>query len=195
MELGNKIYEHRKKLGLSQEQLAEKIGVSRQTISKWELGETSPDIKQAHMLSQIFSVSLDELTGNDTKEVIYEKVSNTEKLAGLIIKILKVLGISLIAFLILSVIMIALGIASFSNLREEGIVEAVAWTEDLGEDTYTIELRSDGNVNITGPSEEIKEDIMELVVVGDINKSEDNITEYFIKLREETEKQPDKYIP
>ena len=192
MELGNKIYEHRKKLGLSQEQLAEKIGVSRQTISKWELGETSPDIKQAHMLSQIFSVSLDELTGNDMKEVIYEKVSNTEKLAGLIIKILKVLGISLIAFLILSVIMIALGIASFSNLREEGIVEAVAWTEDLGEDTYTIELRSDGNVNITGPSEEIKEDIMELVVVGDINKLEDNITEYFIKLREETEKQPDK---
>ena len=192
MELGNKIYEYRKKLGLSQEQLAEKIGVSRQTISKWELGETSPDIKQAHMLSQIFSVSLDELTGNDTKEVIYEKVSNTEKLAGLIIKILKVLGISLIAFLILSVIMIALGIASFSNLREEGIVEAVAWTEDLGEDTYTIELRSDGNVDITGPSEEIKEDIMELVVVGDINKSEDNITEYFIKLREETEKQPDK---
>lgn len=192
MELGNKIYEHRKKLGLSQEQLAEKIGVSRQTISKWELGETSPDIKQAHMLSQIFSVSLDELTGNDTKEVIYEKVSNTEKLAGLIIKILKVLGISLIAFLILSVIMIALGIASFSNLREEGIVEAVAWTEDLGEDTYTIELRSDGNVNITGPSEEIKEDIMELIVVGDINKSEDNVTEYFIKLREETEKQPDK---
>lgn len=144
------------------------------------------------MLSQIFNVSLDELTGNDTKEAIYEKVSNTEKLAGLIIKILKVLGISLIAFLILSVIMIALSIASFSNLREEGRVEAVAWTEDLGEDTYTIELRSDGNVDITGPSEEIKEDIMELVVVGDINKSEDNITEYFIKLREETEKQPDK---
>lgn len=191
-ELGNKIYEHRKKLGLSQEQLAEKIGVSRQTISKWELGETSPDIKQAQMLSQIFSVSLDELTGNDTKEVIYEKVSNTEKLAGLIIKILKVLGISLITFLILSVIMIALGIASFSNLREEGRVEEVAWTEDLEEDTYTIELHSDGSVDITGPSEEIKEDIMELVVVGDINKSEDNITEYFIKLREETEKQPDK---
>ena len=188
MELGNKIYEHRKKLGLSQEQLAEKIGVSRQTISKWELGETSPDIKQAQMLSQIFNVSLDELTGNDTKEAIYEKVSNTEKLAGLIIKILKVLGISLITFIILSAIMITLGIAPFSNLRAGGRVEAVAWTEDLGEDTYTIELRSDGNVEITGPSEEIKEDIMELVVVGDINKSEDNITEYFIKLREETEK-------
>ena len=47
MELGKQIYELRKKANLSQEQLAEKVGVSRQTISKWELGETAPDIKQA----------------------------------------------------------------------------------------------------------------------------------------------------
>ena len=46
MELGKQIYELRKKANLSQEQLAEKVGVSRQTISKWELGETAPDIKQ-----------------------------------------------------------------------------------------------------------------------------------------------------
>ena len=92
MELGKQIYELRKKANLSQEQLAEKVGVSRQTISKWELGETAPDIKQAQILSQIFNISLDELTGNDTKEVIYEKVSNTEKLAGLIIKIIKIWG-------------------------------------------------------------------------------------------------------
>ena len=91
MDPGNKIYELRKKSNLSQEQLAEQVGVSRQTISKWELSETAPDIKQAQTLSQIFNVSLDELTGNDTKEVIYEKVSNTEKLAGIVIKILKVL--------------------------------------------------------------------------------------------------------
>ena len=69
MELGKQVYELRKKANLSQEQLAEKVGVSRQTISKWELGETAPDIKQAQVLSQVFSVSLDELTGNDTKEV------------------------------------------------------------------------------------------------------------------------------
>jgi len=70
MELGKQIFELRKKANLSQEQLAEKVGVSRQTISKWELSETAPDIKQAQFLSQIFNVSLDELTGNDTKEVI-----------------------------------------------------------------------------------------------------------------------------
>ena len=58
MELGKQIYELRRKLNLSQEQLAEKVGVSRQTISKWELGETAPDIKQAQILSQISCVTL-----------------------------------------------------------------------------------------------------------------------------------------
>lgn len=93
MEIGNKILELRKKNNLSQEALAEKIGVTRQTISKWELGETSPDIKQAKELSKVFNVSLDELTDNDIKNVLEAKVSNTEKLAGIIIKILKVLGV------------------------------------------------------------------------------------------------------
>lgn len=67
MELGNKILELRKKANLSQEQLAEKIKVTRQTISKWELGETTPDIKQAKELSKLFNISLDELTGNSKK--------------------------------------------------------------------------------------------------------------------------------
>ena len=88
MEIGNKILELRKKNNLSQEALAEKIGVTRQTISKWELGETAPDIKQAKELSKVFNVSLDELTDNDIKNVLEAKVSNTEKLAGIIIKIL-----------------------------------------------------------------------------------------------------------
>ena len=55
MELGNKILELRKKEKLSQEELAEKINVTRQTISKWELNETTPDIKQAKELSKIFN--------------------------------------------------------------------------------------------------------------------------------------------
>lgn len=65
MNLNQQIQKLRKTLHLSQEQLAEQVGVSRQTISKWELGETAPDIKQAEILSQIFNVSLDELVGND----------------------------------------------------------------------------------------------------------------------------------
>ena len=56
MNLGNKIMTLRKKNNMSQEELAEKVGVTRQTISKWELEETSPDITQAKTLSNIFKV-------------------------------------------------------------------------------------------------------------------------------------------
>ena len=186
MELGKQVYELRKKANLSQEQLAEKVGVSRQTISKWELGETAPDIKQAQVLSQVFSVSLDELTGNDTKEVIYKKVSNTEKLAGLIIKVIKIWGIIILTCLIVAVV----GIVLFGFVRGEGSVEfennveKVTFTEVVGEETYIITIGSDGYFEGIGMSDEIKEELMELIVVGDLPTSEDNITDYFIKLRE-----------
>ena len=81
--------ELRKREKLSQEELAEKVGVARQTISKWELGETSPDLKQAKELSKIFNVSMDELVDNDVRDILVKKTSNTEKLAGIILKLMK----------------------------------------------------------------------------------------------------------
>lgn len=99
MNLGEKIVSLRKKNNLSQEELAEKVGVTRQTISKWELEETTPDINQAKKLSKLFNISLDELTNNDISNILVEKVSNTEKLAGIIIKILKLLGIFILVFI------------------------------------------------------------------------------------------------
>ena len=96
MEIGKKIMELRKKQGLSQEELAEKVGVARQTISKWELGETSPDLKQSKVLSNIFKVSLDELADNDIKDILVEKTSNTEKLAGIILKLIRIMVIFII---------------------------------------------------------------------------------------------------
>ena len=100
MNLGNMISSLRKKNGLSQEELAEKVGVTRQTISKWELEETAPDINQALILSKIFNVSLDELTNNDVSNILVEKVSNTERLAGITIKILKIMGIGILIFIV-----------------------------------------------------------------------------------------------
>ena len=101
MNLGKKIAELRKKNNLSQEELAEKVGVARQTISKWEIGDTTPDINQVKIISKIFNISIDELVDNDINNVIVEKVSNTEKLAGITIKILKVFGIMLIVYITL----------------------------------------------------------------------------------------------
>lgn len=54
----------KKKEGLSQEGLAEKLNVRRQTVSNWELGQTTPDIQQAKNISKIFKISLDDLTDN-----------------------------------------------------------------------------------------------------------------------------------
>ena len=61
MNLGNSLFHARKKSGLSQEEVAEKIGVSRQTISKWETNETVPDIYQSKKMAKLYRISLDEL--------------------------------------------------------------------------------------------------------------------------------------
>lgn len=65
MELNKNIYNLRKERGFSQEYMAEKINVSRQTISNWELGETSPNPEQLLLLSKTLETSVDNLLGND----------------------------------------------------------------------------------------------------------------------------------
>lgn len=61
IEIANRLVNLRKEKGLSQEQLAEKIGVSRQAVSKWERSEASPDTDNLIMLARLYEVSLDEL--------------------------------------------------------------------------------------------------------------------------------------
>ena len=61
IETANRLYELRKKKGLSQEELAEKLGVSRQAVSKWERSESSPDTDNLIALAQLYGLSLDEL--------------------------------------------------------------------------------------------------------------------------------------
>ncbi len=65
MSLGTSLGQARRKAGLTQEAVAEKLGVSRQTISKWELDETLPDIRQSKRLAMLYRVTLDELIDFD----------------------------------------------------------------------------------------------------------------------------------
>ncbi len=82
MSLGNSLFQARKASGFSQEEVAEKLGVSRQTISKWELDETLPDICQSKRLSKLYHVTLDELIDFDidVKE-IEQMIENTSEAA------------------------------------------------------------------------------------------------------------------
>ncbi|CAM3731334.1 helix-turn-helix transcriptional regulator [Erysipelothrix urinaevulpis] len=61
------VYELRKKSGLTQEDLAERMEVSRQTISNWETGVAQPTLDKAIEISELFSVSIDELIGQQSK--------------------------------------------------------------------------------------------------------------------------------
>ena len=65
MNLGEKIKERRKQAGLSQEQLAERLNVSRQAITKWETNKGIPDIANLIAISDEFGLSLDELIKDD----------------------------------------------------------------------------------------------------------------------------------
>ena len=100
--MGSKILELRKQKHMSQEQLAEKIGVARQTISKWELGETSPDIEQSKKIAQIFHVSLDELVQNNISSKNGNRIISTK----LILNILKIILLFLIICLLVLVAII-----------------------------------------------------------------------------------------
>ena len=61
MEFGNKLYKLRKEKGLSQEELANRLEITRQTVSKWELGDSTPDMEKLVLLAELFEISLDEL--------------------------------------------------------------------------------------------------------------------------------------
>ena len=77
MELNKQIKKYRTMMSLSQEELAEKVYVTRQTISNWETGKSYPDIHSLLLLSSLFNVSLDQLIKGDL-EMMRETVSKKE---------------------------------------------------------------------------------------------------------------------
>ena len=151
MKLGDNILKLRKDCKLSQEQLAEKVDVTRQTISNWELGETSPNPEQLKLLSKALNVSIDELLNNDIKQVLVEKVNNTEKLAEIIIKILKVLGIIfIVGFAITIFINIMFNAKKDSMTIKEN--QTVLLTCQLNSEKYTYLIEYDKDDNIIDAS-------------------------------------------
>ena len=103
MTLSEKLYNLRRKQGLSQEGLAEKLNCSRQVISKWENGTTTPDAEMLQKYSELFGVSIDYLVKEDIEEPTSiqptERNSKSNKLLGALGLVFSLLGcVSLIVF-------------------------------------------------------------------------------------------------
>ena len=176
MEIGSKILELRKKANLSQEQLAEKMNVTRQTISKWELNETTPDIKQAKELSKIFKISLDELADNDIQSIMVEKISNTEKLAGLVLKVLRWLGIIFIIVLVIDIVSLIIYTTSSNYPNVQSSATTICQIEN---NQYEIEFGTDKHFNCDNCTEKMTKEIKELIDFNNIDDSMINIENYF----------------
>jgi len=117
MRFNEKLITLRKEKGLSQEELGEKLNVARQTVSKWELAETTPEMDKLIKISELFEISLDNLMKDTEIESNASNSRNTQKLAGIIILILKIIGV----LIIISIIMAILSVIIFSlrtNTRE-----------------------------------------------------------------------------
>ena len=178
--LGENIYNLRKSKKLSQEQLAEKINVTRQTISNWELGETSPNPEQLKLLSKTLNVSIDELLNNETQNVLMEKVSNTEKLAGIIIQSLKIIGIVFLFLFIIDIISLLI----FIVVKKDNVsfhTKEIEITCSIKDDDYLITIANDAYFNCSNCSQKIQKDIKEIIDYSDIDRTKKEIETYFSK--------------
>jgi transcriptional regulator with XRE-family HTH domain len=88
MEFNERLYNLRKQKGLSQEEVANQLNVSRQTISKWESADSTPDMEKLKLLSQLFEITLDELVLGKAPASTQESFNTSELLNALEEKVL-----------------------------------------------------------------------------------------------------------
>lgn len=108
MKFNEKLVKLRKENLLSQEELAEKLGVTRQTISKWELEQTTPDMDKLSQIAKLFNVSVDELL-NETEEPIKANQASEKN------KNKKNTAIVIILIIVLIVVLGGVGLAIFNK--------------------------------------------------------------------------------
>ena len=114
MDVGIRIKKYREKQNISQDELAEKIFVSRQTISNWENSKSYPDIKSLLLLSDIFKVSLDDFMKGDIEKI--KKLVNTQK----------VREFNIIGYIYLAELLI-LAITAYPLFKLEGNIGVIIW--------------------------------------------------------------------
>lgn len=122
MDISNQIKKRRTDMGLSQEELAERIYVSRQTISNWETDKTYPDIQSLLMLSVLFDTTIDVLVKGDL-EVMEKTVASADA------KKMRILGIGMFVLLVLMIPFALAGITLWGPLGV--LLRLVPWAASM----------------------------------------------------------------
>ena len=148
MDIGNQIRERRARLGLSQDELAQRLYVSRVTISHWETGKTLPDVQSMLLLANLFDTTIDELVRGDVDEM-REMVKRSEQrtkvfavaLATVEVIVITALVVTAVAGrdylepvlrLLLAVLVLAFSIAVLVARRGAGAEDAKSAADLLG---------------------------------------------------------------
>ena len=175
MNIGDKLVELRKKKGLSQEELAEKLDVTRQTISKWELNGTSPNINQAKEISKLFNISLDELVDNNISDILINKMNKNDKSLRVIMSFNIVMVILLLFIFITIFFTIAMSLDYFSvSPTGQGIEFPCFNSDNSMRYDYAINMDMDGNIlSIQG------EEVINFSMYSDGNELAAAITSYY----------------
>ena len=180
MRLGENILRLRKQHGFSQEELANIVEVTRQTISNWELGETTPNPEQLILLSKALHISIDELLDNEVKEELIKKVSNTEQLAGMIMKMLKIFGKFVIGYIIFILVMIiGLCIYTFAIKGNQNVESSATIICSIENKNYQIKFGTNDYFQCDQCSDQMKNDLIKLADFTNMDKSLLQIEQYF----------------
>jgi len=147
MSLGEKILYYRKRKSWSQEKLAENLNVSRQSVSKWELNQSMPEIESIKTLSQLFEVSIDDLLNEEvaTYENVNAPYENNNNFSQWIKKHFHYLGYILIIWGIFGILQLSIFAPTFSKFKTHN--------------DSIINYSTDFNDNISSEFDQISSDI------------------------------------
>lgn len=137
--LNENIKNLRKQKGLSQEELASRLNVVRQTVSKWERGLSVPDADMLEKIAQVLEVSIGDLLGGHIPEgenesqIVQQLIRINEQMAlrnRRTKRIIKAAAVIVIGFIVLNIILIVLNMATFQSYETDMRTEVVAITEE-----------------------------------------------------------------
>ena len=145
MTIGKRITKYRKEQKLSQEALAEKLNITRQTLSNYENDITSPDIDNANKLAKTLNISLDELLGNDLS-YIEGKLINNEKIVKNNRKLLRILLVTIYFIILISGILFTIYYLNKKDFTKKYQAEITCYIKEKNGSTRYVLFFFDENI-------------------------------------------------